>query len=145
MFVILICLPPVRSYASLNWVIIGLDNGLSLMRHQAIIQTNSDTITTTRNQFLWQNENISNLHNKLRSKFSSWSCRNHALAYGCSWIGLSFTPLGTDFDDKMIKYNQSNNTAAVAIVWILPPSCRGGDVVNNISSLRASYSGVCDM
>ena len=145
MFVILIRLPPVRSYASLNWVVIGLYNGLPFVQHQAIIQTNSDTITSPRNQFVWQKENMSNLHSTLRLKFSSWSCRHHVVAYVCSWIGLSFTPLGTYFDDKMIKYNQSNNAAPKVIVWILPPSCRGGDVVNNISSLRASCSGVCDM
>ena len=84
-----------RIYASINLVIIGLHNGLSSNRCQAIIETNAD--------FLWighPGKNLSEIlinslkfwFNKMRLEISSAKCRQSCLVHRSStkiqqWFG----------------------------------------------------------
>ena len=71
-----------RIYASLNWVILGSDNGLSPVRRQAIIWTNSGILLiwhlgTNFNEMLIEIQTFP--FKKIRLKMSSGKCRPFCL------------------------------------------------------------------
>ena len=71
-------------YASVNWTISGLDNGLSHDRHQGIIKTNAGILSSgswwTNSNEIWINAGISSL-NKVHLKRSSTKWRPFYLCF----------------------------------------------------------------
>ena len=96
-------LPWCHIYASLKWVIIGLDNGLSSIRLQAIIETSDDFYSITPQATDFQLDKITKLTNCLCRNIA---CHLYAILSKGTWVNS----LPTD-----IYYR--NNNVFCYVLW----------------------------